>query len=84
MSLADACLVRLSERYPDCQLFTLDTDFEHYRRNGRQIIPLLHPAYQIRSVVPEKASQPLMPARLWNTRLTAAIRIWKPCVSSSG
>ena len=43
MSLADACLVRLSERISDCRLFTLDTDFEHYRRNGRQVIPLLHP-----------------------------------------
>jgi uncharacterized protein len=44
MSLADACLVRLSERLPDCRLFTLDSDFEHYRRNGRQTIPLLHPS----------------------------------------
>jgi predicted nucleic acid-binding protein len=44
MSLADACLVRLTERLPDCRLFTLDADFEHYRRNGRQVIPLLHPA----------------------------------------
>lgn len=44
MSLADACLVRLTERFADCRLFTLDTDFEHYRRNGRQLIPLLHPA----------------------------------------
>lgn len=44
MSLADACLVRLTERFSDCRLFTLDSDFEHYRRNGRQIIPLLHPA----------------------------------------
>ncbi len=43
MSLADACLVRLTERLPDCLLFTLDSDFEHYRRNGRQIIPLLRP-----------------------------------------
>ncbi len=43
MSLADACLVRLTERIPDCRLFTLDSDFEHYRRNGRQVIPLLHP-----------------------------------------
>ena len=43
MSLADACLVRLSERIPDCRLFTLDADFEHYRRNGRQTIPLLYP-----------------------------------------
>lgn len=44
MSFADACLVRLTERFPDCRLFTLDSDFEHYRRNGRQVIPLLHPA----------------------------------------
>jgi predicted nucleic acid-binding protein len=44
MSLADACLVRLTERFPDCRLFTLDSDFEHYHRNGRQVIPLLHPA----------------------------------------
>lgn len=44
MSLADACLVRLTERFPDCRLFTLDSDFEHYRRNGRQVIPLLRPA----------------------------------------
>jgi len=43
MSLADACLVRLTERFSDCRLFTLDSDFEHYRRNGRQVIPLLHP-----------------------------------------
>jgi uncharacterized protein len=43
MSLADACLVRISERIPDCRLFTLDSDFEHYRRNGRQLIPLLKP-----------------------------------------
>lgn len=43
MSLADACLVRLTERFPDCRLFTLDSDFEHYRRNGRHVIPLLRP-----------------------------------------
>jgi uncharacterized protein len=43
MSLADACLVRISERIRDCRLFTLDSDFEHYRRNSRQVIPLLRP-----------------------------------------
>jgi predicted nucleic acid-binding protein len=43
MSLADACLVRLTERHPDCRLFTLDSDFEHYRRNGRQLIPVIYP-----------------------------------------
>jgi predicted nucleic acid-binding protein len=43
MSLADACLVRLAERIPDCRLLTLDSDFEHYRRSGRHAIPLLTP-----------------------------------------
>jgi predicted nucleic acid-binding protein len=43
MSLADACLVRLAERIPDCRWFTLDSDFAHYRRSGRQAIPLLTP-----------------------------------------
>jgi predicted nucleic acid-binding protein len=43
MSLADGCLVRLSEIHSDCRVFTLDSDFTRYRRNGRQIIPLLAP-----------------------------------------
>jgi predicted nucleic acid-binding protein len=43
MSLADACLVRLAERIPDCRLLTLDSDFAHYRRSGRHAIPLLTP-----------------------------------------
>jgi hypothetical protein len=43
MSLADACLVRLSEPHSDCQVFTLDADFRRYRRHGRQAIPLPAP-----------------------------------------
>jgi uncharacterized protein len=43
MSLADACLVRLSELHSDCQVFTLDADSRRYRRHGRQVIPLLAP-----------------------------------------
>ncbi|HOA62670.1 MAG TPA: PIN domain-containing protein [Verrucomicrobiota bacterium] len=43
MSLADACLVRLSELHSDCLVFTLDKDFRRYRRHGRQVIPLLAP-----------------------------------------
>jgi uncharacterized protein len=43
MSLADACLVRLSELVPDCVVFTLDGDFRIYRRHGRQKIPLVIP-----------------------------------------
>ena len=43
MSLADACLVRLSEPHSDCQVFTLNADFRRYRGHGRQVIPLLAP-----------------------------------------
>jgi predicted nucleic acid-binding protein len=43
MSLADACLVRLSELVADCVAFTLDSDFRIYRRHGRQKVPLLMP-----------------------------------------
>src|SRR5207244_1851243 len=44
MSLADACLVRMSELVSNCVVFTLDSDFRIYRRHGRQKIPLLIPA----------------------------------------
>jgi len=43
MSLADACLVRLAEIHRDCRVFTLDRHFQHYRRHGRAVIPLLSP-----------------------------------------
>jgi predicted nucleic acid-binding protein len=43
MSLADSCLVRMSEIYPECHVFTLDNDFRVYRRNGRQVIPTIAP-----------------------------------------
>jgi len=43
MSLADACLVRLSELLADCRVFTMDSDFDRYRRNGRHVIPLIAP-----------------------------------------
>lgn len=38
------CEPVITERFSDCRLFTLDSDFEHYRRNGRRVISLLHPA----------------------------------------
>jgi predicted nucleic acid-binding protein len=44
MSLADACLVRLSELNPQLRVLTLDADFRVYRRNRRQSIPLAIPA----------------------------------------
>ena len=43
MSLADACLVRLAKLHPQTVVFTLDQDFQIYRRDGRQPIPLLMP-----------------------------------------
>ena len=43
MSLADACLVRLSTLYPQTVVFTLDHDFQIYRRDGRQPVPVLMP-----------------------------------------
>jgi predicted nucleic acid-binding protein len=43
MSLADGCLVRMSEQRPDSRVFTLDRHFQVYRRNRRQAIPLIIP-----------------------------------------
>lgn len=43
MSLADACMVRLAELHPRSTVWTLDSDFTIYRRNGRQVIALLTP-----------------------------------------
>ena len=43
MSLADACLVRLSEIHSDAEVFTLDSDFRIYRRHGNKVIPVLMP-----------------------------------------
>lgn len=42
-SLADVCLVRMSELYSDCEVLTLDRDFLIYRRDGRRVIPLIAP-----------------------------------------
>jgi len=43
MSLADACLVRMTEIDKNTQIVTLDQDFNVYRRSGRQIIPVVIP-----------------------------------------
>jgi predicted nucleic acid-binding protein len=42
-TLADVCLLRMSELHSDSVVLTLDRDFLIYRRNGRQKIPLLAP-----------------------------------------
>lgn len=43
MSLADACLVRMTETLPDPTLLTTDTDFRTYRRHSRQSVPSVMP-----------------------------------------
>jgi predicted nucleic acid-binding protein len=43
MSLADACLVCMTEQYSRCRVITVDSHFRIYRRNGRQIVPVLMP-----------------------------------------
>jgi predicted nucleic acid-binding protein len=43
MSIADACLVRMSELDDRATVLTLDSDFEIYRRNRRQVIPTIAP-----------------------------------------
>ena len=44
MSFADACLVRMAELHEDAVIFTTDSDFRTYRKNGRQAIPLINPS----------------------------------------
>ena len=39
MSLADACLVRMTETLPDPIILTTDSDFCIYRRHSRQVVP---------------------------------------------
>jgi predicted nucleic acid-binding protein len=43
MSLADACLVRMTETLPNPVLLTTDSDFTFYRRHSRQAIPSIVP-----------------------------------------
>lgn len=43
MSLADACLVRMSRRHPGSVVLTLDGDFRIYRRSGREPVPVRMP-----------------------------------------
>lgn len=41
MSLADACLVRMSELYTDSAVFTIDSDFQVYRRDRNKSVPCI-------------------------------------------
>ena len=43
--LADLCLIRMSELYPKLPVITVDReDFKVYRRNKREVIPLISPS----------------------------------------
>jgi predicted nucleic acid-binding protein len=42
--LADLCLIRMSELHPKYPVITTDlADFRVYRRNQREVIPVIHP-----------------------------------------
>jgi predicted nucleic acid-binding protein len=44
MSLADACLVRMTETLSNPLLLTTDSDFRIYRRHSRQMVPCVTPS----------------------------------------
>lgn len=43
MSLADACIVRMTELFDAHAVLTLDADFSVYRKSGREALDLIHP-----------------------------------------
>jgi predicted nucleic acid-binding protein len=43
VSLADACLVRMTETLADCVVLTTDHDFRVYRRHSRRVVPCMMP-----------------------------------------
>jgi predicted nucleic acid-binding protein len=43
MSLADACLVRMTETLTDPVVLTTDGDFRVFRRHGRHVVPCVMP-----------------------------------------
>jgi predicted nucleic acid-binding protein len=43
MSLADACLVRMTETLSDPVILTTDSDFRVYRRHSRLVVPCVVP-----------------------------------------
>jgi predicted nucleic acid-binding protein len=45
MSLADACIVRMTEIYERYAVLTLDSDFTVYRKHGGVPLALIHPAH---------------------------------------
>ena len=43
MDFADACVVRLAELHGALSVCTVDRQFQFFRKNGRQVIPLIAP-----------------------------------------
>ena len=43
MDVTDACIVRMSELFPDCRVFSVDGDFKVYRRFRNRTIPTVSP-----------------------------------------
>ena len=43
MSFADACMVRMAERVPEGIIWTVDSDFRFYRKDGKQTLSLIAP-----------------------------------------
>ena len=43
MSLADGCLLRMTELLPNSQLLTLDGDFSIYRKYGKEAVQVIMP-----------------------------------------
>ena len=43
MDLADACLVRMTELFPNSTVLTLDSDFHIYRKHDRKAISVIMP-----------------------------------------
>jgi uncharacterized protein len=43
LSLADACLVRMTETLADPLVLTTDADFRIYRRHSRHVVPCMTP-----------------------------------------
>jgi len=46
MSLADACLVRMSEQISGSTICTMDNDFRVYRKEKRKVIPIIMPEFK--------------------------------------
>mgnify|MGYP006969483393 CR=1 FL=1 len=44
LDLAYLCLIRMSEHYRNHPVITVDGDFRIYRRNRREVIPVLMPS----------------------------------------